>query len=112
MKRSDPLVQKIKHTLDQQTLDADTTRQLAQARAKALQQNQSFWRMSYAIPAMVMASLVAIVVIINQQLPIESPTYSPDSIDSFELLSSTDELEMIENLEFYVWLDEQALDQS
>jgi len=107
MKHSDPLAQKIKQTPDQQTLDADTTRQLAQARAKALQQDQSFWRMSYAIPAMVMASLVAIVVMINQQLPDQSPAFAPDSIEAFEILSSRDELEMFENLEFYIWLDDQ-----
>jgi anti-sigma-K factor RskA len=112
MKHSDPLVQKIKHTLDQQTLDTDTTRQLAQARQKALQQSQPFWRMSYAVPAMVMASLMAIVVMINQQLPDQSPSFAADSIDTFEILSSKDELEMYENLEFYVWLDEQEIDQS
>jgi anti-sigma-K factor RskA len=112
MKHSDPLVQKIKQTLDQQTLDADTSRQLAQARQKALQQSQPFWRLSYAVPAMVMASLVTIAIMINQQLPDQSPSFAADTIDSFEILSSKDELEMFEDLEFYVWLDEQAIDQS
>jgi anti-sigma-K factor RskA len=107
MKHSDPLIQKIKQTLDQQALDADTTRQLAQARDKALQQSPAFWRVSYAVPAMVIASLMAIVVMINQQLPDQPPSFAADSIETFEILSSRDDLEMIENLEFYVWLDEQ-----
>jgi hypothetical protein len=112
MKHSDPLVQKIKQTLDQQTLDVDTSRQLALARQKALQPGQPLWRLSYAIPALVMASLVAIAVMINQQLPDQSPSFAADAIDSLEILSSKDELEMFEDLEFYVWLDEQAIDQS
>jgi anti-sigma-K factor RskA len=111
MKHSDPLVQKIKHTLDQQTLDADTSRQLAQAREKALQQPQPFWRMSYVVPAMVMASVVAIAILLTQQLPGQSTQFSPDSIEAIEILSSSDELEMFENLEFYAWLEEQPIDQ-
>jgi anti-sigma-K factor RskA len=111
MKHSDPLVQKIKQTLDQQTLDADTSRQLAQAREKALQQPQPFWRMSYVVPAMVMASVVAIAILLTQQLPGQSTQFSPDSIEAIEILSSSDELEMFENLEFYAWLEEQPIDQ-
>jgi hypothetical protein len=111
MKHSDPLVQKIKQTLDQQPLDADTSRQLAQAREKALQQPQPFWRMSYVVPAMVMASVVAIAILLTQQLPGQSTEFSPDSIEAIEILSSSDELEMFENLEFYAWLEEQPIDQ-
>jgi anti-sigma-K factor RskA len=111
MKHSDPLVQKIKHTLDQQTLDADTSRHLAQAREKALQQPQPFWRLSYVVPAMAMASVVAIAILLTQQLPRQPGEFSPDSIEAIEILSSSDELEMLENLEFYAWLEEQPIDQ-
>jgi anti-sigma-K factor RskA len=109
MKHSDPLIQKIKHTLDQQTLDADTTRRLMQARQSALQPRTSFWSSNYAVPAMVMASVVAIAVLVTRQLPDETPSFAPDSIDTFEILSSRDDLELYENLDFYLWLEEQPL---
>ncbi len=108
MKHSDPLVKHIKQTLDQQTVDKNTSRQLAVARDRALHQSQPFWRISYAIPAIAMASLIAIVVIINQQLPGQTADFSADSIETFEIISSNDEFEMLENLEFYMWLDQQS----
>lgn len=109
MKHSDPFIQKIKHTLDQQTVDAETKRQLAQARQSALQPRTTFWRSNYAVPAMVMASVAVVAILVTRQLPDATPSFAPDSIDTFEILSSRDELELYENLDFYLWLEEQPL---
>jgi hypothetical protein len=41
----------------------------------------------------------------------EAPMATPVStVDDFELLAGAEELEMIENLEFYAWLEQQSLD--
>lgn len=109
MKHSDPLIKNIKQTLDQQTLDSDTTRRLKQARALALQPTQAWWRTSYAVPAMALASLVSISLVLNLQLNQETSGITQDSIEVFELLSDRDDIELYENLEFYVWLDQQPV---
>jgi hypothetical protein len=109
MKHSDPLIKNIKQTLDQQTLDADTRQKLAQARAQALQPAQPWWRLNYLVPAMVMASVLAVVLLLNVQPGDQATDYRADSIESFELLSSSDDIEMYQDLDFYIWLEQEPL---
>jgi hypothetical protein len=110
MKHSDPMLNNIKQTLDQQTLDTDTRRKLAQARQQALQPVRPWWRINYLVPAMVMASLIAITLVLNLNPGQRNISITPSSIETFEILSSRDdELELYENLDFYIWLDEEGL---
>ncbi len=107
MNNTDPFIQKIKQTLDQQAIDSSTRQQLAQARETALAGKQTFWRINTALPAIVMASLVAVALLITLQISDPAPALQPDSIETFEILTSRDDLELYENLDFYLWLDQQ-----
>ena len=110
MKNSDPFTQNIKQQLDQETLPEDVEKDLVLARRRALQQSQQeqpgvFGR--YALPAMAFAFVCAIAIAITLVLkPVDQGNGLQD-IDIFEIITSRDELEMYENLEFYLWLNEE-----
>lgn len=107
MKHSDPLVQKIKQTLDNEPFDKALQHRLKKARYVALEQTQTSLMSRYAAPAIAFASLCAIALIITLTL---SPSTVPDdinNIEAFEIITSKDSLEMYENLEFYLWLDDE-----
>ena len=107
MNNPDPFIQKIRQTLDQHAVDASTRQQLAEARQSVLEPRPAMWRMSYAIPAMAMASVITITLMITMQLSDPVTSIQPDSIETFEILTSRDDLELYENLDFYLWLDQQ-----
>ena len=58
------------------------------------------------------AAIRALTVILRSSEPVlQPPTLAAASAaDDLELLASNEELEMIENLEFYAWLEQQSLD--
>ena len=101
------LIRDIRHTLDQAPLDEATTQRLNAMRRKALAQADKPLWLRRAMPIAAFASIgVLAVAIVLLQRPLQSePAF--DSIDAFEIISSSDDLEMYQNLEFYLWLDEQ-----
>ncbi len=96
---------RIKQALDQ-PLDANTQQRLAEMRAQTMHQAQTKQTRNRLVPALALASCAALafVLLINQpqdRLP------AATSITAFEIVSSEDELEMFEELEFYAWLAQQ-----
>ena len=101
-------IRDIRQTLDQAPLDAATTQQLDQLRRAALQPTPRRHWMRFAMPVAAFASIsvlaLALLLLQNQR---QHSSPGVDSVDAFEIISSSDALEMYQNLEFYLWLDEQ-----
>ncbi len=95
-------------------LDAATRSKLAAARARALEETRSpallpgWLTEKYAAVAATLA-----VAVVAGWLSLSGPDSSDPmmepiaDVDDFELLLEADELEMLEELEFFAWLDEQ-----
>ena len=96
---------RINQVLDQ-PLDEATRRRLAGMRARVLQQADRPDRRSRLVPALVLGACAAIAftALVKQPWNTLSP---PTSVTAFEIISSEDELEMFEELEFYAWLAQQ-----
>ncbi len=96
-------VEQVRQRLDEQAdgLDELTLARLRAARARALEQHgrssaRSWW------PAIGMAAAVALVAAVMLW---PSAPHLPAAADDWELLAAGDELELIEDIEFYDWLD-------
>jgi hypothetical protein len=111
----DLMTQQIKQQLDNMTVDDKTLQGLKLARYRALdsEQTRSNWKNNWLNwkPAAAMASVVVISITVwlssNPSNQLQPVVESLTEIENIEMLSSTDELEMYQNLEFYLWLDEQ-----
>lgn len=111
-------IERLTQALDQSTqdLDAATLSKLTQARhaavAAAGRQQTRRWP-SMAMLAGSTATLALVAVLVTSQLAISpAPQESGDAVTDFELLASSDELEMLEDLEFFEWLGTTDLSQS
>lgn len=100
---------------DVRDLDAATASKLNRARQGALdlglarrQARRGF--LPYALAASI-AAILALAVTLrvpdSEPMPVAA---APSSADDLELLAGSEELEMIEDLEFYAWLELQSLD--
>ena len=90
-------------------LDAATLSKLNQGRQAALAEMASAspsWRWSRWMPAtgMATAALVAVVVL-RGPAPVDPLDSTNATVTDFEILISDDALDMIEELEFYSWID-------
>ena len=110
------LEERTKRTFDESVsaLDAETLSKLTQARYKALEQlkknSANTWRSRW-IPACAVAVGVFVVMVFWQgQLSglSEVRTFDVVALSDLEILLGDEELDMIQELEFYAWLDEQA----
>lgn len=72
-----------------------------------LQQPQPSLLSRFATPVFAFASICALAVAISLSLPPADDINGMVNIDSFEIITSNDSLEMFENLEFYLWLDDE-----
>lgn len=87
-------------------LAPEVERDLHRARRKALdslQKPRSYWQPVALVGAMAMLVLA----IINLQPARVKPTAVPGAMEDMTILSSSDNLDMYENLDFYQWLDEE-----
>jgi Flp pilus assembly protein TadB len=95
-------------------LDAATLSKLTQARYKALEQlekNSAITSRSRWIPACAVAVGAFVVMVFWQGQPpgvSEVQTFDVVALSDLEILLGDEELDMIQELEFYAWLDEQA----
>lgn len=101
---------------DARDLDAATASRLNRARQQALdaglRKGHGRWIWLPMAMATTAAAILALTVILRSSEPVlQPPTLAAASAaDDLELLASSEELEMIENLEFYAWLEQQSLD--
>jgi hypothetical protein len=102
-------------------LDAGTQSRLNQARQSALDiargksrpMNGSRWLLpvgSAAALALVAVTTVQIMRPSSELPAIESSSSMASTMDDVEILTSTDELEMLQNMDFYAWLETQQGD--
>lgn len=94
-------------------LDAATLSRLNQGRQKALKEidtagpaGQWVWW----VPAGGLAAAAVVAVVLWQGAPVEHIAPEPGSATDFEILLSEDSLDMLEDLEFYSWIDTADLD--
>jgi hypothetical protein len=94
-------------------LDAATLSRLNQGRQRALQEihtAEPAGRWALWAPAGGLAAAAVVAVVVWQGAPVEHSAPAPDSATDFEILLSEDSLDMLEDLEFYSWMDAANLD--
>ena len=96
------------------SLDPQTRSKLTQARYRALEELEGSapagWRPRW-IPAGVLAAGVLVVVMLWQGRPSvspETPAFDVAALSDLEIILGDGDLELLQELEFYAWLDEQA----
>ncbi len=112
------LIEGIRHRLDEEvdSLDSATLLRLAQARRLALAAGpRPRWRRTirlstgpagdWLVPAGALASILATAVALTLMVA-EPGNGSARELDDVELLTAGEELELYENLEFYLWLQD------
>ena len=94
-------------------LDAATLSRLNQGRQKALQEihaAEPAGQWARWVPAGGLAAAAVVAVVVWQGAPVEHSAPAPDAATDFEILLSEDSLDMLEDLEFYSWMDAANLD--
>lgn len=105
----DKLETNIRRSLDESidALDANTLSKIRQIRAQAIEKanvKKTDWS-----GVMSGALATACVMVFTVSILLKTPAIEPVSVDDLELISSSDSLELFEDLEFYEWLEDDAL---
>jgi hypothetical protein len=103
------LMKRVRSALDEGAaqLDGATRSRLAQARAHALESRRSAWRRWLPAGGAVFASVLAALVWLGQPAP--QPGNHFGGVADLELLTSSDDLELYRELDFYRWLEEEGM---
>ncbi len=94
-------------------LDGQTRSKLTQARYRALEElagkRQAIWSRSW-LPAGAVAAVALLSLMLwqGQMAPVADGGFDVAAVTDLEILLGEEELDMIEELEFYAWLEEQA----
>jgi hypothetical protein len=106
----DPITDHIRQQLDRQTVDADTRRRLRLARAQALEAGDAPGRLP-GNPAsragLALAGIAALALLLMPLLDREPGPAPADGLVAFEIATSSEPLEFYQELEFYLWLEQQ-----
>ena len=106
MSDDEKLIRRLRQTLDRQAVDDGVRSELQRARRAALEAAPRRARTSWW-PAAVAAGLLigAATALLYPQL---APEQVPDAaFEDLAVIDGEDELELLEELEFYVWLEQQ-----
>lgn len=109
-KDNDCLSENLKQSFDEsvEKLPAETLSKINVIRNKSLDKNNR--QKSQWLPLIVSSSFVAVCLVsilyFNYQAPLSDLDFSTDDL---ELLSSSENLELLEDLDFYLWLEENEL---
>ncbi len=109
--KDDKLLEQIRNTLDQSVdeLDGATRSRLASARAQALENagtSHNYWLPAGGFAAA--SAIVAALLILNpaEQTLEGLPVAMLDNGQDMEIIAALDDPELLEDLEFYYWLEE------
>lgn len=94
-------------------LDAATLSRLNQGRQQALQEIRdtgSGGEWARWVPAGGVAAAAVVAVVVWQGVPVEHSAPAAGTATDFEIMLSEDSLDMLEDLEFYSWMDTASLD--
>jgi len=103
----------LKQALDNKAaaLDAATLSRLHRARVQALETKPHWWQTQAAL-GIATASIIGVAVwvllsstFLDRNLPVQ--TVSNESVEAIEIMSLDDDLDLVEEMDFYVWLTEQ-----
>ena len=93
-------------------LDAATLSRLNQGRQKAREEVRSAGPAGHWarwVPAGGLAAAAVVAVVVWQGVPVEHSAPAAGSAADFEIMLSEDSLDMLEDLEFYSWIDTASL---
>lgn len=107
----------VRELLDESTtsMDAQTASRLNRARQQALDQGLKP-RARWVWPSLALATAASLTLALSLALhmpdtaPLPPAAAAADLSQDLELLAGSEDLELIENLEFYAWLEQQSLD--
>ena len=94
-------------------LDAATLSRLNQGRQKALQEIRDpgpAGEWARWVPAGGLAAAAVVAVVLWQGAPVEHSAPAAGTATDFEIMLGEDSLDMLEDLEFYSWIDTASLD--
>lgn len=94
-------------------LDAATLSRLNRSRQEALaeiERTRPIGHWARWMPATGVAAAAVVAVVVWQGVATEGPLPTTDSVTDFEILIGEDSLEMLEDLEFYGWMDSSDLE--
>ncbi len=94
-------------------LDAATLSRLNQGRQQALQEIRETGpagQWARWVPAGGLAAAAVVAVVVWQGMPVEHSAPAAGTAADFEIMLSEDSLDMLENLEFYSWIDAAGLE--
>lgn len=112
-------VQQVREVLDEgaQSIAGSSASRLNQARQRALDLGLQRRRPRWLWPSFALATAAALMLVLSltlrapELLPAAAPAVAADELSQdLDLLAGNEDLEMIENLEFYAWLEQQSLD--
>ena len=106
MDKDQQLQKDIKQAFDRQTLEPGTSKALKTARLAALEP-ETRSAIPRWIPATAFSCLLVVVIgilVSRSDNPAEMPQMTADEL---AVIASEDELELLEELEFYIWYDEE-----
>ena len=90
-------------------LDAQTLSRLNRSRQAALADlehgGRPFFGINQWVPAAGVAAAALVVVVLWRGEPEEAPVATTANVTDFELILAEDSFEMLEDLEFYAWID-------
>lgn len=109
----------VREVLDESTasMDAQTASRLNRARQRALDLGLKP-RSRWVWPSLALATAASLTLALSlavhmpdtAPLPAATAARAADLSQDLELLAGSEDLELIENLEFYAWLEQQSLD--
>jgi len=105
MNKDQQFQNQIKQTLDRQSVNPETENALRKARQAALAQAPD-GGMPRWLPATAVACLLMIVVGVLVTGGDHPDALPPITADELAVIASEDELELLEELEFYIWFEE------
>jgi len=113
--RDEELARQAKELFDDsvERLDAATLSRLNRSRQEALaelEQTKPVGQWARWMPATGVAAAAVVAVAVWQGVSIEGPLPPESSVTDFEILIGDDSLEMLEDLEFYSWIDASILE--
>lgn len=94
-------------------LDAATLSRLNQGRQQALQEIRATGtagQWARWVPAGGLAAAAVVAVVVWQGMPVENSAPAAGTATDFEIMLSEDSLDMLEDLEFYSWIDTAGLE--
>ena len=107
-------LKQINAQLDNSTeqLDYPTQLKLKQARHRAINQNirsnKLFRWLKWGLPTMATATVAAILTVNSLMAPNENQGPEPNLFQDLEILAMEEDMELIKQLEFYEWLENNA----